>query len=152
MNTKKIIPGTRIGELRVTPSKTQMFMFSAITWNRHQIHFNRDQAEAEGFSDVAVQRGLLGNFLSRLMTDWAGGSGRLIRLQWKVVKSAFPGEELTCQGEVTAVTDAGVAKQVDCAIRILNSAGELIATGEARVEFLSGLAYMRSTQAESPQP
>jgi len=38
-------------ELRVTPNRTQLFTFGAITWNRHVIHFDRTQAQAEGFSD-----------------------------------------------------------------------------------------------------
>jgi hydroxyacyl-ACP dehydratase HTD2-like protein with hotdog domain len=131
----KRIPEARAFELRVTPDRTQVFTFGAITWNRHKIHFDRAQAEAEGFPDVVVQRGLLGNFLARSVAGWAGASGRLERLQWKVNQSAFPDQELRCQGEVTRVSDEAGTPVVDCALRIMNPDGAQVASGEARVRF-----------------
>lgn len=130
------IPEARAFELRVTPSRTQLFTFGAITWNRHKIHFDRVQAEAEGFRDVVVQRGLLGNFLARSVMRWAGADGRMERLAWRVTQSAFPDQELRCQGEVTSVTeDHDGARVVECALRIVNPDGAQVAAGEARVRF-----------------
>ena len=129
------IPEPRAFELRVTPSRTQLFTFGAITWNRHKIHFDRAHAEAEGFSDVVVQRGLLGNFLARSVASWAGAAARLERLQWKVYQSAFPDQELRCQGEVTKVSEDAGASVVECALRILNPQGGQVALGEAKVRF-----------------
>lgn len=130
------IPEARAFELRVTPSRTQLFTFGAITWNRHKIHFDRVQAEAEGFRDVVVQRGLLGNFLARSVMRWAGTDGRMERLAWRVTQSAFPDQELRCQGEVTSVTeDDDGARVVECALRIVNPDGAQVAAGEARVRF-----------------
>ena len=129
------IPEARAFELCVTPSRTQLFAFCAITWNRHKIHFDRAQAQAEGFRDVVVQRGLLGNFLARSVARWAGADGRLERLVWKVQQSAFPDQELRCQGEVTTVREEAGARVVDCALRIMNPDGAQVASGEARVRF-----------------
>lgn len=135
MNWQKITLGSPLKELRVTPSKTQLFMFSAITWNRHQIHFNKDQAIAEGFPDVAVQRGLIGNFLSRLVYDWAQPYGELEKLQWKVIQSAFPGQELCCQGQVIEVAELNGTQKLTCALQVINHNGKTVATGEAKVKF-----------------
>ena len=129
------IPEARAFELRVTPSRTQLFTFGAITWNRHKIHFDRAQAQAEGFIDVVVQRGLLGNFLARSVARWAGAGGRLERLTWKVHQSAFPDQELRCQGEVAKVSEEAGARVVDCVLRIVNPDGAQVAAGEARVRF-----------------
>jgi len=129
------IPEARAFELRITPSRTQLFAFCAITWNRHKIHFDRAQAEAEGFGDVVVQRGLLGDFLARSVERWAGRDARLERLMWKVNHSAFPDQELRCQGEVTKVLQEGGASVVECALRIMNPDGAQVAAGEARVRF-----------------
>ena len=112
-------------------------MFSAVTWNRHKIHFDKDQAMAEGFPDVAVQRGLIGNYLARLVTSWAGQDGRLQRLHWKVTRSAFPEQELRCQGTITDVASLHEVTRVDCALRVLNPEFEQVATGDARVRFVS---------------
>jgi hydroxyacyl-ACP dehydratase HTD2-like protein with hotdog domain len=129
------IPEARAFELRVTPSRTQLFSFCAITWNRHKIHFDRAHAEAEGFKDVVVQRGLLGDFLARSVQRWAGPSARLERLSWKVSQSAFPDQELRCQGEVTRVSREGEASVAECTLRIMNPEGAQVAAGEARVRF-----------------
>ena len=64
-----------IPELTVCPDYVQVFMFSAITWNRHHIHYSKDAALSEGLPDVVVQRALIGNFLARLITNWVGDSG-----------------------------------------------------------------------------
>lgn len=134
---KNIVPGLTLSDYRVTPSKAQLFMFSAITWNRHQIHFNRDQAESEGFPDVAVQRGLIGNFLAQYMTEWISHRGYLRNLKWKVLQSAFPGQELTCLGEVISVSHDQSGKEIHCALRVVNEAGAQIAVGEANLQFNS---------------
>jgi hydroxyacyl-ACP dehydratase HTD2-like protein with hotdog domain len=132
---RALTAGASLGELRLTPTRSQLFMFSAITWNRHQIHFDKDQALAEGFPDVAVQRGLIGNYLARLTTGWAGEYGRLERLAWRVTRSAFPGQELRCQGEISEVATIVDATQVACTLRILNPDNNQVATGQAQVGF-----------------
>lgn len=143
-NLSEIHPGSQLQELRLTPLRSQVFMFSAITWNRHRIHFDKDQAIAEGFPDVAVQRGLIGNYMARLLTDWAGAGGRLGRLHWKVTRSAFPEEELCCQGIVTEVATVDNATTVSCALRVMNPRGEQVADGEGRVHFLPETIRERS--------
>lgn len=123
-------------ELRVTPSRTQLSAFCAVTWNRHKIHLDRAHAQAEGHHDVVVQRGLLGNFLARSVLHWAGRAGRLERLQWKVLQSAFPDQELRCQGAVINVTETEAGAVVECALQILDPNGGQVAVGEARVRFV----------------
>lgn len=88
-------------ELRIVPTAMQLFMFSAITWNRHQIHYNRDAALREGHPDVVVQRALIGNFFARHAQAWLGRGGSVRRLSWKVLASAYPGQELDCVGCIT---------------------------------------------------
>lgn len=61
--------GTKLSKLVKTPDRQQLFMFSAITWNRHAIHYNRQHARDEGLPDVVVQRALVGNFLPNCWTD-----------------------------------------------------------------------------------
>lgn len=127
--------GMPLEALRITPTRTQLFSFSAITWNRHKIHFDQAQARLEGFPDVVVQRGLLGNFLARFVTERAGPGARLERLQWKVLRSAFPEQEIACTGEVIEVSEIGGAKAAVCSLKITNHDGQEIAVGEAGVRF-----------------
>jgi len=84
------LPDGPIEGLSVTPDCMQVFMFSAVTWNRHHIHYNREQAIEEGLPDVVVQRGLIGNFLARMLNRWIDGRGEVRRLKWQMRRSAVP--------------------------------------------------------------
>ena len=130
-------PTSLIPDLKITPDATQIFMFSAATWNRHHIHYSKDAALAEGHKDIVVQRALIGNFLARLLTDWLGDAGEIRQLSWRVVQSAFPGQTLRCTGSVVDASRLGGHSIVTCELKVLNPEDQIIATGSARVE-LSG--------------
>jgi hydroxyacyl-ACP dehydratase HTD2-like protein with hotdog domain len=121
-------------ELEVVPDHMQIFQFSAITWNRHHVHYSKDAALAEGLPDVVVQRALLGDFLARAVGDWAGEEADLRELSWKVRSSATPNVRLRCQGEVVAVDACDGATFADCDLRIVRDDDELVASGAARLE------------------
>jgi hydroxyacyl-ACP dehydratase HTD2-like protein with hotdog domain len=125
---------TALPELAVTPDCTQVFMFSAATWNRHHIHFDKDAAIVEGHAGVVVQRGLIGNFLSRLVTSWLGDRGEIRELSWKVVRSAQPNRTLRCLGHVKGEEREGARHFVLCELQALDDQGQQVATGDAKVE------------------
>jgi hydroxyacyl-ACP dehydratase HTD2-like protein with hotdog domain len=96
-------PGDEIPPLTVTVDETRMFFFSAATYNGHRIHYDKDWATAvEGYDGVLVQGPLQSALLARAVTDWIGGRGRLIRYSVQNRAVAYPGEELTFGGVVTA--------------------------------------------------
>jgi hydroxyacyl-ACP dehydratase HTD2-like protein with hotdog domain len=126
---------TQIPELVVCPDYAQVFMFSAITWNRHHIHYNKDAAIREGLPDIVIQRGLIGNFLARLITNWIGESAELRKLAWKVTRSALPGRNIVCRGKIKEIKDAEEDKYLICEVTVSNENDELISSGEAKVVF-----------------
>ena len=128
---------THIPELVVHPDHAQVFMFSAITWNRHHIHYSKDAAISEGFSDIVIQRGLIGNFLARLMTNWIGDSAELCKLTWKVTRSAIQGKDIICRGKIEEIVDLEDEKYLICDVRAFDDNDELIASGNAKVVFTS---------------
>jgi hydroxyacyl-ACP dehydratase HTD2-like protein with hotdog domain len=131
---------THIPELVVRPDLAQIFMFSAITWNRHHIHYSKDAAVSEGLPDIVVQRGLIGNFLARLITNWVGDSAELAKLTWKVTRSALPGQEIICRGEIEEIINSENEKYLLCKVAASNENNELIASGSAKVVFASNHA------------
>jgi hydroxyacyl-ACP dehydratase HTD2-like protein with hotdog domain len=132
---EKISATTQIPELAVCPDYVQVFMFSANTWNRHYIHYNKDAAIREGLPDIVVQRGLIGNFLARLITNWIGDSAELRKLAWKVTRSALPGREIVCRGKIKEKIESEEEKYLICEVTVLNENDELISSGEAKVVF-----------------
>lgn len=116
-----------IPELVVTPTTTDIFCFSAITWNRHKIHFDKEAAVAEGHANIVVQRALLGNYFALLLDQWLGQHGAVRKLSWKVLSSALPGKPLRCLGKAT-IEDNTAAR---CEMSIVDELGNLVATGIA---------------------
>lgn len=129
-----VMASKTLPELSLKPTAAQVFMFSAVTWNRHHIHFCADAARAEGHSGVVVQRGLIGNFLARMLTQWLGGKGEIRALSWKVIKSAMPGQELRCRGEVTGSEEREGRKRLRCALSVVDAQERVLAEGSAELE------------------
>ena len=101
--------GARMPELTVAVDETQLFFFSAATYNGHRIHYDKQWAQAEGYDDVLVQGPLQAALLARAVGDWIGGRGRLLSFAVQNRAVAYPGQELTFGGTVTGkrLTDLG---------------------------------------------
>ena len=124
----------RLPPLLVTPTAAHLFMFSAATWNRHHNHYRAQAARAEGHGDVVVHRGLIGNYLARMLTNWLGNRGEIRSLSWKVVRSAGPGRPLRCEGEVVSQEVHHPHRRLQCELRVVDAEHNLIAQGAAGLE------------------
>ena len=94
--------GDAIPLLTVTVDETQLFFFSAATYNGHRIHYDKEWArDVEGYDDVLVQGPLQAALLSRALTDWIGGDGRLVAFSVQNRAVAHPGQALSFGGVVT---------------------------------------------------
>ncbi|BBX06421.1 MaoC family dehydratase [Mycolicibacterium aichiense] len=127
-------PGDRIPELTVTVDETQMFFFSAATYNGHRIHYDKQWArDREGYDDVLVQGPLQAALLARAITDWIGGRGRLVNYSVQNRGVAFPGQPLTFGGTVTATRIEANRGLVDLDIAGRRDA-DILMPGTATVE------------------
>ena len=126
--------GTAVTPLTVTVNETQMFFFSAATYNGHRIHYDKDFArDVEGYDNVLVHGPLQGALLARAVTDWAGPGGRLVSYSFQNRSSAFAGEELRFTGTVTGKHDDGDRGLVDLEIHAEKGEAELLMPGTATV-------------------
>ena len=101
--------GDAIPALTVAVDETQMFFFSAATYNGHRIHYDKEWArDREGYDNVLVQGPLQAALLSRALTDWIGGDGRLVAFSVQNRAIALPGQALTFGGIVTAKREPGL--------------------------------------------
>ena len=102
--------GDQMPELTVTVDETQLFFFSAATYNGHRIHYDKQWArDVEGYDDVLVQGPLQAALLSRAICDWIGGRGRLVSFSVQNRAVAHPGQQLSFGGTVTGtrITEDG---------------------------------------------
>lgn len=111
-----VVTGDQVPPLTVTVDETQMFFFSAATYNGHRIHYDKDWArDTEGYDTVLVQGPLQAALLSRALTDWIGGSGRLVAFSVQNRAIAYPGQQLTFGGVVTGKrTDGLIDLEIFC--------------------------------------
>ncbi len=97
-----IAVGDHMPTLTVTVDETQLFFFSAATYNGHRIHYDKEWARTvEGYDDVLVQGPLQAALLARAIGDWIGGRGRLVSFSVQNRAVAYPGQPLSFGGEVT---------------------------------------------------
>jgi hydroxyacyl-ACP dehydratase HTD2-like protein with hotdog domain len=101
--------GAQMPPLDVTVDETQLFFFSAATYNGHRIHYDKEWAKSEGYDDVLVQGPLQAALLARAIGDWIGGHGRLVSFSVQNRAVAHPGEQLIFGGQITGkrLTDDG---------------------------------------------
>jgi hydroxyacyl-ACP dehydratase HTD2-like protein with hotdog domain len=112
-----VSPGDEMPALTVTVDETQMFFFSAATYNGHRIHYDKRWAtDVEGYENVLVQGPLQAALLARAVTDWIGGAGRLVAYSVQNRAVAYPDETLTFGGVVTATRVVAETGLVDLEI------------------------------------
>ncbi len=130
-----ISDGYEIPVLIKRPNYMQLFMFSAVTWNRHLVHYNSGYARHDGFADVAVHRALIGNFLVQMLNNWIGDAGKVTKVEWKVKGAAVPGDTLTCRGKDVQILAQETQKLIECELWIVNQRGEITTQGKGEVVF-----------------
>lgn len=116
-----------------TPTRAQLFMYSAITWNIHRIHYDEAYAKTEDHPTVLVHGPLQGAFLGQYMTDWVSPGGRLKKIAYSNRGPALPDEPYIVKGCVTGKRIEDGQHLVDCDLRGENNAGEIAAVGSATV-------------------
>jgi hydroxyacyl-ACP dehydratase HTD2-like protein with hotdog domain len=116
-----------------TPTRAQLFMYSAISWNVHRIHYDEAYAKTEDHPTVLVHGPLQGSFLGQYMTDWVSPGGTLKKIVYSNRGLALPDEPYVVKGCVTGKRIEDGQHLVDCDLRGENNAGEIAAVGSATV-------------------
>lgn len=89
-------PGARIS--KIVPDETLLFQYSALGFNSHRIHLDREWArEVEGFPDLVVNGGLATLLLTELLRREAGVS--LAEIRARHVAPLYCGRPITLAGE-----------------------------------------------------
>ena len=123
--------GEELPPLVKYPTSLQLVKFSAASGDYYQIHYDKDFAEANGLPGVIVHGWLGLSFLSKMVTDWMGGQGRLVKLAGSYKGMNRVNEDMFCYARVAK-------KEADGCVRLElwteNPAGEKTIIGSAVVE------------------
>ena len=128
--------GTRLDERSHHPSMVSLFLYNAVIWNPHRIHFDAAYTtEVEKHAGIVVDGPLQGDWLSQVVTEWLGDDGRLLKLEYTNRRAAFLGKTLRAGGEVTAVDAAAGTATIELYIK--NADDAVISPGRAVVRLLA---------------
>jgi acyl dehydratase len=125
--------GDEITPLVKEPTNRQLVMWAGAVGDYFPIHYDKDFAQSRGLAGIIVHGQLIGAFLGQLMTDWIGERGALRKLSCSYKGMNYPGEAVTCKGEVTKKYVQDGEHYVECSLRAENPKAEKTATGMAIV-------------------
>ena len=125
--------GMALPSVEKTPSNTQLFLYSSITWNPQRIHFDKDFTQSEGYKDIVVHGPLRGAFLSQLLTGWIGEAGTLKKLSYANRDIAYVNERLVCKGIVTKKWLEDGTGHIACDVWVENAEEARLTLGSATV-------------------
>lgn len=129
-----LVVGELLPERCFTPSIAELFLYSAVIWNPHRIHYDLPYTrDEEHYPGLLITGPLQGEWLCQAITDWVGADGTLERFAFSHRRPAYLGDTLTTCGRVTAIDAA--SGRVTLALEVRNGAGEVVTPGEAVVRF-----------------
>jgi hydroxyacyl-ACP dehydratase HTD2-like protein with hotdog domain len=127
-----IAVGTAIEPRAHAPSMVSLFLYNAVIWNPHRIHFDETYTtQVEKHPGIVIDGPLQGDWLSQVVTHWLGDDGELVELEYSNRRACYLGETLQAGGEVVEVDRD--ARTVTLEIFIKNEQDEVIAPGRAKV-------------------
>jgi hydroxyacyl-ACP dehydratase HTD2-like protein with hotdog domain len=129
-----IAQGEALPERAFAPGSAELFLYSAIIWNAHRIHYDAAYVrEEEGYPGLLITGPLQGDWLCQAVTDWMGEDGTLERFEFSHRQPAYLGQTLTTGGRVLAKEAA--TGRVTLALEVRNEAGAVVTPGQAVVRF-----------------
>jgi acyl dehydratase len=124
--------GTTAPPRRFGPLTTRMFVrYSGASGDLNPMHYDDVQARAAGHPSVFSQGMHQAALLATFATDWLGAE-QVRRFQVRFREQVWPGDVLTCTGEVTAVAPDGAGFDlVTVALTCTRQTGGVAISGSA---------------------
>lgn len=130
---RAVTVGEALPERQFTPDNVQLFLYNAVLFNAHRIHFDAPYArEVEGYPGLVIAGPMLGDWLNQCVEEWLGDDGRLVSIDYSNRQASYIGETLTSGGKVLDYNPETGEIQLELFIR--NEAGDVIAPGTAVAE------------------
>ena len=131
-----VLLGDKLPQREFKPDNVQLFLYNAILWNAHRIHFDETYTtEVEGYPGLVIAGPMIGDWLHQCVEDWLGEKGRLVSMEYSNRIAAYIGETLHYGGNVIALDSDSQEARVEVFIK--NEAGKIVAPGEATVLFVN---------------
>ena len=132
--------GTRIDGVPFSPTRESIREFCEASLDFNPLHLDDEYMKGSfgktQFGGIIMHG--MNNFgvISKTLTDWLyplGGVHRRLETRWKA--PVKPGDTITAQAVVTARKTTGTSRWLTLDVGVRNQRDELVAQGEATVEF-----------------
>lgn len=124
--------GDPLPSFEVTVTRTHIVKFAGAGGDFNPIHHDEELAKALGLPSIFAMGLMHGGYLSKIITDWAGpDSVRRYKVRFKAM--VWPGDTITCRGEVARTWHEDGQNLAECHLEVVNQNGETAIQGEAVV-------------------
>ncbi len=124
--------GTQLEERTHEASMVSLFLYNAVIWNPHRIHFDTEYTtQVEKHPAIVVDGPLQGDWLAQAVTAWLGDDGELLEIEYSNRRAAYLGDRVRAGGEVVEIDQE--AGTVTLELYIKNAEDTVIAPGRAVV-------------------
>jgi len=108
--------GTELPPLVIPLTVTKIVATAIATRDYALVHHDPTVARERGLQDIIVNILTTNGLVGRLVTDWAGPNAVLKKVAIRLGVPAYPGDDLTLSGTVTAVEGNAVTVAVTGAV------------------------------------
>ncbi len=127
--------GDELPTLVKQPNETQLFMYSAVTWDTHRTHWDIPYSvNEEKLPGIIVHGRLQGTWLTQMMTDWAMPYGKVTYVSYQNRGMAIQNEKLFVKGRVKEKREEGGKGVVGLELWLEKEDGDVPTRGEGKVE------------------
>lgn len=116
--------GDQIPALTKHCTLTSMIAYAGATWDWHRLHYDQEYLESKGLKAPVVDGQVFGAYVVQAIQDWLGESAFISALDFRYAGLVFAEESVKVSGEVTEVTDNGLALALK--IDVVDSSGSVL--------------------------
>ena len=133
MSTRLVQPGDRLPPLVKPPiERAQLERYAAASGDFNPIHVDEAFAQKSGYRSVFAHGMLSMGFFGQLLAHWAGPQTvRRLHVRFKAL--TWPGDVVTCHGEVVSTEDRDGTRLVELKLWAETQTGTVTLEGSATV-------------------
>jgi acyl dehydratase len=128
---EEVEAGLKLPSIAKDITLPQMAMYAAVCWDFMPIHYDSGTAQSFGFRAAFADGPMETAFLCQVVTDWLGMQGVLKKINASYRGMVFPGDRLTCKGEVRRKYKEGEENLVEVEVWADNQEGQKVVYGTA---------------------
>ena len=112
MSAPSVRVGTKLPALSLYGDPTFIVSTAIATRDYHDVHHDRDKAQAKGSKDIFVNILTDTGLVQRFVTDWAGPTAVIRSIGLRLGVPWYAYDTVTLNGEVTAIDDGLITVKI----------------------------------------